>query len=156
MKISRWFLAVSAPFLLLACELQTKVDVFEKVEQQLWSYNDVKSIEVAVDDTTQFYNLYLNIRHAGDYEWQNLYVRLQIFSPKGDSSTFLVNVPLSGPDGKWNGSGLGDVLTLRHLFKSQVQFKQMGVYQFKIEQFMRVNPLAGVHDIGLRVKAINE
>lgn len=151
MKISRLTLASAIFLLAQACSNSAKVDVFLPVENGAWAYNDIKTVEVQVDDTTQMQDILLNIRHAGDYEWQNLYVKVHIYSPKGDSSSEMVSIPLTDASGRWLGNGLGDTRTLRHAFKSQIQFRQLGTYRFAIEQYMRVNPLAGIKDVGLRV-----
>jgi gliding motility-associated lipoprotein GldH len=37
-------------------------------------------------------------------------------------------------------------------FKEGIQFKELGTYRFELEQHMRVNPLLGIHDVGLRVE----
>lgn len=137
--------------MLAACDNPAKVDVFLPIAAADWNYADSKTVEVNVDDTVSLYNVFINVRHAGDYEWQNLYVKVKIFSPAGDSTSELVSIPLASPEGKWVGNGLGSLRTLRHPYKEQIQFRQMGTYRFVIEQFMRVNPLAGIHDIGLRV-----
>lgn len=139
-----------------ACTNPAKVDVFLPVNDESWTYKDVKTIEVVVDDTTQMQNIALNVRHAGDYEWQNLYVKVSIYSPGGDSTSELVSIPLVDELGKWRGTGLADTRTLRHDYKSQIQFKQLGKYRFTLEQYMRVNPLAGIKDIGLRVAPVDE
>lgn len=137
--------------MLAACNNQAKVDVFLPVASADWNYSDSKTVEVSVDDTVSLYDVFINVRHAGDYEWQNLYVKVRIFSPAGDSTSELVSIPLATPEGKWLGSGLGSLRTLRHPYKEQIQFRQMGTYRFVIDQYMRVNPLTGIHDIGLRV-----
>ncbi|MBA4303712.1 MAG: hypothetical protein C0424_05750 [Sphingobacteriaceae bacterium] len=135
----------------IACTQRAKVDVFLPVEGASWDYADSKTIEVKVEDTAALNDVYINVRHAGDYEWQNLYVKIRIYSPQGDSTSELVSIPLTSQEGKWIGSGLGSLRTMRHLYKEQIQFKQLGTYRFVIDQYMRVNPLAGIHDVGMRV-----
>ena len=133
------------------CEQGTLVDEFQPVANSSWAYADTKTIEVEVNDTTQYYDIFVNLRHAGDYEWQNLYVRMHILSPQGDSTTEKLSLMLSDGKGKWLGSGLGDMVTLQAPYKQGIQFRQRGTYRFTLEQFMRVNPLHGIHDVGLKV-----
>jgi len=139
-----------------ACSNPAKVDIFLPIEGNAWAYGDLKTVEVTVDDTTQMHNVSLNVRHSGDYEWQNLYVKVHIYSPRGDSASELVSIPLVDELGKWRGAGLADTRTLRHEYKSQIQFKQLGKYRFTLEQYMRVNPLSGIKDVGLRVAPASE
>lgn len=147
-------LALLAGVWLAACDQNRVVDVFYPVDGNAWTYADIKKIEVPITDTTSFCNVYLNLRHAGDYEWQNIYLRIKITSPSGDSSTSLVSFPLANPDGSWKGSGLGDILEVQIPFKEGIQFRELGNYQFELEQHMRVNPLLGIHDLGLRVEKV--
>lgn len=137
---------------LSACDTNRLVDVFEPVEGGAWHYEDVKSIRLSVTDTVSLHNFYLNLRHEGTYEWRNLYLRLKFTSPNADTAVQLLSVPLADASGKWLGSGLGDMYEVQHLFKEGIQFKQVGEYTIELEQHMRVNPLPGVLDVGLRIE----
>lgn len=136
---------------LSACQSGTLVDEFQPIEDNAWSYTDLKEVEVAVTDTMTYYDMHINLRHAGNYEWQNLYLRMHIYSPQGDSTTERISIMLADAKGKWLGSGLGDIVTLQAPYKQGIQFRQKGTYRFVLEQHMRVNPLAGVHAVGLKV-----
>lgn len=137
---------------LSACQQGTLVDEFQSVTDNAWSYTDLKTVEVTVEDTTAYYDMLINLRHAGNYEWQNLYLRMHIYSPQGDSTTERISIMLADAKGKWLGSGLGDIVTLQAPYKQGIQFRQKGTYRFVLEQHMRVNPLAGVHAVGLKVR----
>jgi gliding motility-associated lipoprotein GldH len=135
-----------------ACDDNRIVDVFYPVADKAWQYSDVKSVEVNITDTSALCNVYLNLRHTGDYEWQNLYLRVKVLSPSGDSSLSRVSFQLTASDGQWLGSGLGDIIEYQVPFKEGIQFKELGIYRFELEQHMRVNPLLGIHDVGLRIE----
>jgi len=126
--------------------------VFYPVAAKAWAYTDIKTVEVNITDTSSLCDVYLNLRHAGNYEWQNLYSRVKVVSPSGDSSLSRVSFQLTAADGKWLGSGLGDIVEYQVPFKEGIQFKELGTYRFELEQHMRVNPLLGIHDVGLRVE----
>ncbi len=119
-------LAACLMFGLTACQEGTLVDEFQDVSDNAWTYTDLKTVEVTVADTTAYYDMLINLRHAGNYEWQNLYLRMHIFSPQGDSTTERVSIMLADPKGKWLGSGLGDVVTLQAPYKQGIQFRQKG------------------------------
>lgn len=144
--------ALLAAMCLGSCESGTLTDTFAPVENHAWEYNDVKTVEVVVDDTTQLYDILVNLRHAGDYEWQNIYVRMHILSPQGDSTAERLSLMLADSKGKWLGSGLGDIITIQAPYKQGIQFRQLGTYRFTLEQHMRVNPLKGVYEVGLKVQ----
>lgn len=153
----RFWIVLLGGLLWQSCNDNRLVDVFYPIEGKAWDYQDVKTVEVEVTDTIAPYDVYLNLRHAGDFEWQNLYLRVKIVSPTGDSSVSRVSFQLAAPDGSWLGSGLGDILEYQVPYKTGIQFKEVGTYLFFLEQHMRVNPLLGIQDVGLRVeKAKNE
>ncbi len=58
-------------------------------------------------------------------------------------------------NGKWLGEGLGDIWDNRVLFKKNVSFPQKGEYRFEFTQAMRLNPLPGVMDVGIRIEKSN-
>ncbi|MDP2187614.1 MAG: gliding motility lipoprotein GldH [Sphingobacteriaceae bacterium] len=148
----KYWLIIFGGLLLTACDDKRQIDVFYPVADQAWYYNDVKVVEVENVDTVAYSNVFLNLRHAGNYEWQNLYLRVKIVSPSGDSSVSNVSFQLTAPDGRWLGNGLGDILEYQVPFKQGIQFKEVGTYRFELEQYMRVNPLYGIHDVGLRIE----
>jgi len=152
----RFCIALLGATLIQACDDNRVVDVFYPIKGKAWEYNDVKTVEVNITDTSSRCNVYLNLRHTGDYEWQNLYLRVKVASPAGDSSVSRVSFALTTPDGHWLGSGLGDLYEYQVPFKEGIQFKELGIYRFELEQHMRVNPLHGIHDVGLRVEKIKE
>lgn len=145
---------VGALVALSACDQHRLVDVFEKVNGSTWFYDDVKSIKVSVADTVSQHNFYVNLRHEGTYAWRNIYLRLKFTSPNADTAVQLLSVPLADVSGKWLGNGLGDLYEVQYLFKEGIQFKQLGDYTIELEQHMRVNPLAGVMDVGIRIEKI--
>jgi len=141
-----------AVILLTACDNKRIVDVFEPITDKNWSYVDTVSVGFTVEDTSKFYNLYLNVRHSGTYAYRNLYVRMHLTNPAGERGTQVVSFELADPSGKWHGKGLGDLYEYRVKWREDARFKLMGNYQVQIEQFMREDPLPGISDVGLRLE----
>ncbi len=50
------------------------------------------------------------------------------------------------------GKGLGDIYANRYLFRENFRFPQKGTYRFELIQAMRVNPLLGIMDAGIRIE----
>ncbi|MBK8414603.1 MAG: gliding motility lipoprotein GldH [Bacteroidetes bacterium] len=63
---------------------------------------------------------------------------------------------LASPEGRWLGEGLGDIWDNRILFKENVQFTQPGEYRFELNQAMRINPLPGIMDAGIRIEKVDK
>jgi gliding motility-associated lipoprotein GldH len=137
---------------LLGCKNNALVDTFKPIANQEWRYIDTVSVDVPVEDTSRFYNVYLNVRHTGAYAYRNLYVRLHLYSPTGETGTQTVSFNLADPAGKWLGKGLGDLHESKILWREAAKFTSVGKYRVVIEQFMREDPLPGISDVGLLVE----
>jgi gliding motility-associated lipoprotein GldH len=128
------------------------VDEFHALRNQSWAYTDSVKVALTEIDTATTYNLYINVRHSGDYAYRNLYVRLHLTNPQGETASQVVSFELADAAGRWHGKGLGDLYEYRIPWKSEVKFAYAGDYQLHIEQFMRENPLLGIADVGARLE----
>ena len=146
------FLLLAAVFLLTACADTAVVDQNQELKGHHWSYTNKISIPVVIEDTTQAYNLYMNLRHTGDYKYSNIFVLIHQAGPDGKRSTERKEFQLAYPDGEWLGSGSGNIYSYQLLFREHYRFPAKGKYIFTFEQNMRDNPLGEVTDAGLRVE----
>ncbi len=129
--------------------------VYEKnirIPDGVWSYDNILSFEVMVEDTISLHNLYVNVRNTSLYPNSNLYLFITTFAPSGDFVRDTFEVILADERGKWLGSGLGDIWDLQQVYKGNVRFAQKGKYTFEFEQAMRTEHLPFVLDVGLRVE----
>jgi gliding motility-associated lipoprotein GldH len=63
-----------------------------------------------------------------------------------------VELVLADERGQWMGDGMGDIWDNRIVFKKDFVFPQPGKYRFELEQAMRINPLPGIMDVGMRIE----
>ena len=117
-----------------------------------WDAEKVFKFETSVPDTINGYNVYLNLRNAGNYPYSNIFLFVNTYFPIGTIDKDTVEIMLASPDGKWMGKGLGDIWDNRILFKRNVTFPEKGNYRFEISQAMRLNPLPGITDAGMRIE----
>jgi gliding motility-associated lipoprotein GldH len=145
-------------FVLLAALTFTSCDkarVFEENQQitdYKWKYEDAKTFVAEIKDTTQHYNLYINVRHSFQFDWRNAWVKITTTFPDGKSFDKRVNLVLSEPDGRWLGDCLGDNCDMQVQIQQNAIFPKPGKYTFKIAQDMRVNPLVAVKSVGMRIE----
>ena len=134
--------------------------VFEEniaLENHIWNLENRVKFQVEIMDTTAEMNLFVNIRHSAHYPFSNLWIFLITANPKGEISADTLECILAAKDGKWLGSGLGDIWDIQIPFKTQV-FNSPGDYIFEIEQAMRygdqarIEQLPEIMDIGLRIE----
>lgn len=134
--------------------------VFEEniaLENHIWNLENHPKFQIEIIDTTTEMNLFVNVRHSAHYPFSNLWVFLKTANPKGEISTDTLECVLAAKDGKWLGSGLGDIWDIQIPLKTQV-FNNPGDYIFEIEQAMRYGDQARIEQlpeiiaIGLRIE----
>ena len=94
------------------------------------------------------------MRNTTDYPYSNLYVFLKTFYPKGQISVDTLECFLAEADGKWLGKRRGSMVDHRILLQRTFRFVQSGTYSFEFEQAMRVNPLPGIRNFGIRIEKV--
>lgn len=138
-----------------SCEPGLVYEKNEKINLGQWNQNDHVDFDVMIDDTVLMHNFYVNIRHGGNYQFSNIFMFISTKMPDGKSFRDTIECSLAADDGKWYGSGLGDLRDVRILFKKNLAFPIKGKYHFGVEQAMRMNPLPYVFDVGIRVEKAN-
>lgn len=147
------FFAITQIIWITACKDQNAiVDTNQEIPERAWSYMDKIKVPVSIFDTTKAYNVYLNMRHSGDYKYSNIFLLVHEISPDHKTITERKEFKLALPDGEWLGKGSGNLYSYQVLFKTNYHFPKKGVYMFQLEQNMRDNPLREVTDAGIRVE----
>jgi gliding motility-associated lipoprotein GldH len=118
----------------------------------VWMNTNPQAFTVNISDTLSRYDLFLNVRNEGIYPYSNLYLFIKTTIPDGRTATDTVECQLADPDGRWRGSGVGNLKFNRFLFQRGMVFPRKGNYRFELEQAMRVKELKGLTDIGIRVE----
>ena len=139
-------------FVLSSCTDDTVYDEYKNIKNNSWDYADSIKFEVAIEDTSEHYNLYVNLRHNFYFDWRNIWVKVITIYPNNKTEISSVNLPLSEADGKWFGKNSGDICNVRIGIQQNAVFPQKGNYKFIILQDMRQNPLPKIIDVGLRVE----
>lgn len=143
---------------LLVCSLLTSCDdnlVLQKVEVlkgEQWDYADAKTFTAEIADTVPHYNISIILRHGFNFEWRNLWVKIETTFPNGQQFERRVNLVLSGPDGVWHGDCLGDNCDIEIPIQDNAFFPLTGKYTFKLSQDMRANPLGFMKSVGMKVE----
>src|SRR5664280_133153 len=135
-----------------SCDSKRFFEENKSIDNGVWMKTKFQSFKVNISDTLARYNLYLNVRNDGVYPYSNLYLFIHTTLPGGKTATDTVECQLADPDGKWRGSGFGNLKFNRFLFQQMMVFPHKGLYRFDLEQAMRVNDLKGIRDIGIRIE----
>lgn len=136
----------------ISCNSNRVFEENKEIAKNNWDYNTPLSFKVNITDTVALHNMYINVRNAGFYRFSNLFLFVNTHLPNGITTRDTVEITLASPEGKWLGDGLGDIYDNRYLFRKQFKFPMAGDYTFDLIQGMRVNPLPGIMDAGVRIE----
>lgn len=151
-ETNRLFLFLSIVFFFTSCDSNRIFEENKEIAGSSWDKNNIISFPVQITDTLLPHNVYINIRHNGQYLNSNIYLFINITSPSGDMIRDTVNCLLADEKGKWLGSGLGDLYHNQLMYKKNIRFPHSGTYKFDIEQAMRTDVLKDIEDVGIRIE----
>jgi gliding motility-associated lipoprotein GldH len=146
-------------FLSSSCDSNRVYEDNIEFKDRTWKITTPAELEFEVSDTTQSYNLYLDVRNSLDYPYARLFVNYQLVDPNGTVvkkemlTENLFNIKTGEPNGR---SGLGDVYDHQFGFLSNHSFEKTGKHKVRFEQFMRQDTLRGILAVGLRVETIQK
>tara|TARA_B100001057_G_scaffold455981_1_gene502955 strand:+ start:6355 stop:6945 length:591 start_codon:yes stop_codon:yes gene_type:complete len=153
----KYYLVAIIIFSLLSCDSKMLYEKNLSIENTVWDLSNKPHFKYNNADTALNVNLKVNVRHSSSYPFSNLWLFINTIDPAGVLKKDTLECILAQKDGKWLGSGLGDVWDIQCQFKSNLILKQ-GIYTFEIEQAMRHSDLAkieqlpGIMEIGIRIE----
>lgn len=152
------FLFFVSFILLVSCDSNRVYDVYKSVPNT-WHKDSVVSFNVKPPDSTNAYNLFVNLRNTNDYKFSNLFLIVEMVFPHGKTVTDTLEYRMADPTGKLLGTGLTDVKENKLWYKEQVIFSESGEYTLNIQHAMRENgkvngvqELEGITDVGFRIE----
>ncbi|MBE9602949.1 gliding motility lipoprotein GldH [Pedobacter sp. MC2016-24] len=144
------FLLIGMVFFFSGCDTRNVADTTQTMPARNWSYANKVIAQVDVKDSSQPYDIYFKLRHTSDYRYSNVFVLFHVKQgAKKQSRRY--EYKLAQADGKWNGSGSGNLYTYTLPLLTNYKFPAPGRYELEIEQNMRDNPLKEVSDAGITV-----
>lgn len=147
-------------FVFTSCDSDRVFDDYKSLPNQ-WNKDSILTFNLENIDTLQSYNLFINVRNNNDFEYSNLFLISEIQFPQGKVITDTLEYEMAAPNGKWLGTGFGDVKENKLWYKENVQFPESGKYKVSIKHAMRKNGneqgienLKGITEIGFRIEKI--
>lgn len=139
----------------IGCNQKKVYNETRDLPENKWNKENILNFKVPSSDTMHAHNVYLHIRHLSKYDFQNLFLFINISSPEGHSVKDTFECMLADDKGNWYGSGWGDVYQNKILYKKNILFPSPGTYVFEIQQAMRRDQLKHISDIGLEIQKTN-
>ena len=139
---------------LAACDKQRLYEQNFDFNQRVWPADSTPTFEFTIDEPGRAYNIYWNVRNTINYPFYNLYLTYSLEDTLGRRiTTDLHNMHLFNPKtGEPYGDGLGDIFTHQIMALPGFKFDTAGVYQLKLEQYMRTDTLKDILSVGVRVE----
>ncbi len=143
-------------FLLSSCNKDVVFSKYQTFKNEEWFAKDKAVFEMDIVDTQSLHNIFLMVRHAESYPYNNLFLFVTTQYPDGKVLTDTMEVVLANSKGEWQGSGVGDIYDFKVPVKKNVRFALAGKYKFSFEQGMRVDPLPLILDFGFEIEKSKE
>lgn len=123
----------------------------KSIDKRSWAYYDLQEFAVHIDDSKAKYDVFINLRHTGGYDYANIYLLLHHSGPGLQDTAYRKEITLAELDGRWLGRSAGTLYEIQALAHQDFVFPDTGTYRFVIEQNMRQNPLGDVADVGIKL-----
>ena len=151
--MNKIFLGFILCFIITAC---IRINQFEKniqIPQSRWTYNFEPEVKFEIKDTNASYDVFVTLRHTDAYAYRNIWLDIATRQP-GDTSfqKGRFELTLQQTDGKWLGTGYGDIWEVRHPLFQKIRFTKQGEYTIRLRQIMRDDPLLYIMNAGIRIE----
>lgn len=123
----------------------------QAIPNREWDYATIPSFAIHVTERGSKFDVFINLRHTGDYDFSNIHVLLHQKGPNLLDTVQRREITLAELDGKWLGNSAGVLYDIQYLAVKDLVIPDTGLYTFSIEQSMRQNPLKDVSDVGIKL-----
>ena len=124
---------------------------FNPLPNNGWFKRDVQRFTPEVPDTVNRYDVYLSLRHNGDYTYRNLWLFVSYNDEGGVLKTDTVNCELADEFGRWSGGGWGSYYQQKDLLNDDCRVSGEKEHVFTVQQAMRDDRIRGISDVGIRI-----
>jgi gliding motility-associated lipoprotein GldH len=158
MGIKNSCILFSVALLFLACDKKRVFDEYKTVGSG-WNKDSIVSFDLPVLDSTQQYNLFVNLRANDDYKYNNIFLIVAMEQKNGFTKVDTLEHQIANPDGTILGDGFSDLKESKLFYKEKI--KCNGQFKVYIKQALRENGkvpgipvLDGITDVGFRIEKI--
>ena len=144
---------------LVSCNSNMVFTEFHAMDDGEWGLDEPVFFQIMEMDSTQTYNMFINVRNDDSFAYNNLYLITEFEDPDGNTQKDTLEYRMAEPSGKWLGKGIGSIKENKLWFREKVVFPNSGVYKVSIAHAMRKNgnvdgiqKLSGITDVGLEIE----
>lgn len=138
--------------LLTSCHPGRIHEEHRKMEHVAWKKHQDMAFEFEVEDVSASYDIYLAIRHASLYPFDNLLVSTVLTTPGGETRYTNYDFAIKDKEGNFLGDGLGDLWDINLPLRKGFTFSEPGTCLIELENRMLKSITPGIVEIGLIVE----
>ncbi|MEM6684296.1 MAG: gliding motility lipoprotein GldH [Bacteroidota bacterium] len=153
---SAFFIAILS-ILFISCDGNRVYDQYVSTGNA-WDKNTPLTFKFQQPDSTNNYNLFVNVRNTNEYEFRNLFLIVHMNFPNGNVVSDTLEYEMAAPNGEWLGTGM-TTKESKLWYKENVRFPYQGTYEVSIQQAMRkinepqgIQRLQGISEVGFRIE----
>jgi gliding motility-associated lipoprotein GldH len=147
---------ITTTCIFISCDRNRIYEEYVEIDDYIWSSSVPLRFEFEIEDPLPLHNIIINVRHATIYPYSNLWLFVTTIAPNGNIIKDTVECVLAAPNGRWKGSGLGDIWDYPEPWMQNIRFAMPGKHRIEIEHAMRDTLLPAIMDIGIRVEKVDE
>lgn len=155
------FLILFATLLLVSCDKKRVFDQYKTVGDA-WQKDSIANFTYNNQDTTERYDLFLNLRSNNDYPFDNIFLIVSVETPGGMTKVDTLEYKMADGDGKLLGEGFSDVKESKLFYIEKHKFSAIGDYKIGIQQAVRQSgkvdgekELKGITEVGFRIEKLD-
>ena len=155
------FLILFTVLLLVSCDKKRVFDQYKTVGEA-WQKDSIASFTYNNQDTTERYDLFLNLRSNNDYPFNNIFLIVSMETPGGMTKVDTLQYQMAEADGKLLGEGFSDVKESKLYYIEKYKFSAIGDFKIGIQQAVRQSgkvagekELKGITEVGFRIEKLD-
>ena len=156
MKRISFIISIFALLLCTSCHHRVYYGEVRTLPHEKWAVDKPLYFKLNIEDSMQYYNMYISLRNTTDFATQNFYVFMRTKYPDGHTEQDTLGFILCDKFGNWTGKGNGRLKDNKFLFQPKVRFPYNGEYIFTVTQGMREEVVDGIESFGILLEKWEE
>ncbi|BDS14287.1 gliding motility lipoprotein GldH [Aureispira anguillae] len=149
LQYSLWSFVLVLCFSLVSCN--TIYDETVTIENSQWSDDTAIPFEFEIQDTSKYYDLFLEVNHSIDYPYQNIYCWVETFELGTSIRKDQCSLELANAKGKWLGACNAETCDRKIPFIINTKFNNVGKYKIILTQNTRNAILKDINGLRLLI-----
>ena len=143
--------AIALLCMLLSCQPEGRVYIeHQALSPQIeWLQKDSRVFEVPIEDNSKPFKMSMSFRYATGYQFQVAKVIVSELSPSGVEAVYNYQFKVIEDNGQYIGQPGLDIWDSEHVVEASKKFDEVGVYTYKVEHAMPVDPLNYAMEVGI-------